>query len=94
MSKYTSETKRAIFMIVYRINAPTCDMEAKFKSIAAAWRFLSGYDPMHYAWVGKNVKKKETTYDALQAMLKRDGCMHVNLMIDGISHQAYLEYVK
>lgn len=94
MSKYTSETKRAVSMSAYKANTRTNVMNVEFDSIATAWRFISGYNPIHRSWNGRISKQRDTTYDALQATLKRDGFMFVDLVIDGVCYYAQLQYTS
>lgn len=94
MSKYTSETKRAIFFSAHRTCSLVTEVDAKFTSIAAAWRFISGYNPTHLVYCGSMIKEKRTTYDALQSMLKREGHILIDLVIDGITYHASLQYWK
>lgn len=48
MSEYISKTRRAVFMTVRKCMGIS-EMDAKFTSIAAAYRFISGYNPTHLA---------------------------------------------
>lgn len=92
MSKYTSETKRVVYMTMRK--SSNIEMEAKFVSIAAAYRFLSRYNPTHLSWSGSYIRRRKTTYDALQAMLKREGYARIDIEIDDILYKVILEYVE
>lgn len=94
MSKYTSETKCAVSLTAYELNKWSNAMRVEFNSIATAWRFISGYNPIHHAWNGRVTKQRKTTYDALQATLKRKGRMCIELVINDILYFTYLEYAK
>lgn len=93
MSTYTSNTRRAVFMTA-RKGCTISEVDAKFTSIAAAYRFISGYNPTHLAWNGGYICRRKTTYDALQAILKREGYARIDIEIDDIPHRVILEYVK
>lgn len=92
MSEYLSKTRRAVFMTLR--NSGVLEMEAKFVSIAAAWRFLSKFNPRHYTYSEYTIAEKYTTYDSLQAMLKRNDCAEIRIKINGDPYTAEVEYVK
>lgn len=97
MNEYIGATRRAVRMRAKRSDNAHIgylthnEMEATFSSIAAAWRFISGYKPNHWAWSGKRLVSKPTSYDSLQATLKRTGCIHIQFVADGILYRACLD---